>query len=112
MATRGGDDIGASRQSGGVMPAGQNVWPKADDTVLRPGDKVRVAFDFARWVGRHPTAVMTVASITRTEDDVTILGLRWGPSASPGGPEVAAVAKANQPNQPERRPMMPYTASS
>ena len=60
----------------------------ADDAVLRPGDRVRVAFDFARWVGRHPTAVMTVATITRTEDGVTILGLRWAPSATPGGPEV------------------------
>jgi hypothetical protein len=61
-----------------------------DDAVLRPGDRVRVAFDFARRVGRHPTAVLTVATITRTESGVTILGLRWAPSAQPGGPEVAA----------------------
>ncbi len=57
--------------------------------MLRPGDRLRVSFDLARWVGRHRTAVLTVATITRTPDGITILGLRWGPSATPGGPEIA-----------------------
>jgi hypothetical protein len=54
--------------------------PGAEAAVLRPGDRVRVAFDFARWVGRHPTAVLVVGSITRTREGVTILGLRWPPA--------------------------------
>jgi hypothetical protein len=63
--------------------------PEAEAAVLRPGDRVRGAFDFARWVGRHPTAVLTVGSITRLPDGVTILGLRW-PPAPPVAPEAAA----------------------
>lgn len=70
------------------MEAAHGAKAPADDAVLRPSDKVRVSFDFSLWVGRHPTAVLRVATITRTDDDVIILGLRWGPSASPGGPEV------------------------
>jgi hypothetical protein len=55
----------------GSHSASSTTEAQADDAVLRPGDRVHVAFDFARWVGRHPTAVMTVATITRTEDGVT-----------------------------------------
>ena len=56
-----------------------------NDTVLRPGDRVRVCFGFARWVGRHATAVLTVATLTRTEDGVTILGLQRPPARASGG---------------------------
>lgn len=73
----------------------------ADDAVLRPGDKVRVSFDFARWVGRHPTAVLTVATITRTPDGVMILGLRWSPSAPPG--KFEDVSTLHQANRDEAR---------
>ena len=69
-----------------------------DDTVLRADDKVRVSFDLARRVGRRPTAaVLTVTTLARTKDGVAILGLRWGPSASPGKFEdVAMLRQANQ----------------
>jgi hypothetical protein len=61
----------------------------ADDAVLRVGDRVRMHLDFSKWIGTRPTAILVVASLTRTKDDVVILALRWGPSAAPGGPEIA-----------------------